>query len=112
MLVHAHVLNKHTATVSRDGQSLTTYPGHFFITTMSSSLGAFTQDPYMTHEEPTHEPLNLLPPQVVKPVPRLSRLSFDIIECIKHSRHQDGVFKVTAEIGGRRQDAILKLARN
>jgi len=79
---------------------------------MSGSLSAFTQDPYMTHEEPTHEPLNLLPPQVVKLVPRLLRLSFDIVECIKHSRHQDGVFKVKVEIGGRRQDAILKLVRN
>jgi hypothetical protein len=78
---------------------------------MSGSLSAFTQDPYTTHEEPTHEPLNLLPPQVVN-VPLLSRLSFDIVEWIKHSRHQDGVFKVKVEIGGRRQDAILKLVRN
>jgi hypothetical protein len=66
----------------------------------------------MIYEEPTHEPLNLLPPQVVKPIPRLSRLSFDIVECIKHSRRQDGVFRVKVEIGGRRQDAILKLVRN
>jgi hypothetical protein len=81
-------------------------------TTMSVSLSASSQDPHMTYEEPTHEPLNLLPPQVVKPIPRLSRLSFDIVECIKHSRHQDGVFRVKVEIGGRRQDAILKLVRN
>ena len=49
-------------------------------------LSTFTQDlAYMTHEEPIHEQLDLLPLHVVKPVPHLSRLSFDIVECIKHS---------------------------
>ncbi|KIM79890.1 hypothetical protein PILCRDRAFT_823071, partial [Piloderma croceum F 1598] len=58
---------------------------------------------------PTHEPINLLPPQIVMPIPRLSHVSFDIVECIKHSRHQDGVFRVRVNINGRHQDAIVKL---
>ncbi|KIM72782.1 hypothetical protein PILCRDRAFT_829575 [Piloderma croceum F 1598] len=73
------------------------------------SARASTEDPGLTCVPPTHEPINLLPPQIVTPIPRLSHVSFDIVECIKHSRHQDGVFRVRANINGRRQDAILKL---
>jgi hypothetical protein len=70
-----------------------------------------TEYPGLTYVPPTHEPINLLPPQIVMPIPRLSHVSFDIVECIKHSRHQDGVFRVRANINGRRQDAIVKLVR-
>jgi hypothetical protein len=75
------------------------------------SARASTEDPGLTCVPPTHEPINLLPPQIVTPIPRLSHVSFDIVECIKHSGHQDGVFRVRANINRRHQDVILKLVR-
>ena len=59
-----------------------------------------------------HLPMNLLTCSHLKLwclFPHLSHISFDIVECIKHSWHQDGVFRVTANINGWHQDAIVKL---
>jgi hypothetical protein len=73
------------------------------------SVRTSTEDPGLTYAPPTHEPINLLPPLIVMPIPCLLHVLFDIVKCIKHSRHQDGVFRVRVNINGQRQDAIVKL---